>query len=383
MTEKLYYIDAYTSQFSATVLSCEPEGDLFAVTLDRTAFFPEEGGQYADTGYIENVRVLDAKERDGIIYHITREPVTVGATLECGIDFAERYEKMQCHTAEHILSGLIHKNFGFDNVGFHLGDDYVTMDISGVLSRAELDMIETEANEAVFKNVAVTAVFPTAEELPALEYRAKLDITENVRIVNIEGYDSCACCAPHVSRTGECGLIKILDFQKLRGGIRMFITAGRRALLGYRALFTSASEISKRLSVPKEEIADGVEKLLSDLEAERSAFKSYRLALVKEKAAALAPCDGNAVVLLDGLSPEELRTYATEAYSRIGGILVALTGAEGDYKYVIASSSVDLKPMIKDINSALSGRGGGSSSMAQGSFAASLDEIKSYFLAKM
>ena len=162
MTEKLYYIDAYTSEFTATVLSCEPEGDLFAVTLDRTAFFPEEGGQYADTGYIESVRVLDAKERDGIIYHITREPVEVGASLECRIDFAERYEKMQCHTAEHILSGLIHKHFSLDNVGFHLGNDYVTMDVSGVLSRAELDMIEDMANEAVFKNVAVTAIFPTA-----------------------------------------------------------------------------------------------------------------------------------------------------------------------------------------------------------------------------
>ena len=381
MTEKLYYIDAYTSQFSATVLSCEPEGDLFAVTLDRTAFFPEEGGQYADTGYIENVRVLDAKERGGIIYHMTSEPVTVGATLECGIDFADRYEKMQCHTAEHILSGLIHKNFGFDNVGFHLGDDYVTMDISGVLSRAELDMIEDMANEAVFKNVAVTAVFPTAEELPALEYRAKLDITENVRIVNIEGYDSCACCAPHVARTGECGLIKILDFQKLRGGIRMFITAGRRALLGYRELFRSAGEISRLLSVPKSEVAAGVEKLAADLEAERAAFKSYRLAVVKEKAAALAPCDANAVVRLNGLTPEELRIYATEAYNKVGGILVAVCGVDGDYKYVIASNTVDLKPIIKDINSSLFGRGGGSSSMAQGSFAATISEIERYFLA--
>ena len=380
MTEKLYYINAYTSDFTATVLSCEAEGERYAVALDRTAFFPEEGGQYADRGYIGGVRVEDAREIDGVIYHLTAEPVTVGAHLECRIDFDERYEKMQCHTAEHILSGLIHKHFGLDNVGFHLGDDYVTMDISGVLTRAELDMIEEEANEAVYKNAPVTAIFPTAEELPLLEYRAKLDITENVRIVNIEGYDSCACCAPHVARTGECGLIKILDFQKLRGGIRMFITAGRRALLGYRALFSSAGEISRLLSVPKEEIADGVEKLLADLEAERTAFKSYRIALIKEKAASLAACDGNAVVYIEGITPEELRIYATEAYSRVGGILVAITGAEGDYKYAVASKSVDLKTIIKDINAALSGRGGGSSSMAQGAFAKSLDEIENYFL---
>ena len=380
MTEKLYYKDAYISQFSATVLSCEAEGDSYAVTLDRTAFFPEEGGQYADTGYIENVRVLDAREKDGIIYHITSEPVAVGATLECGIDFYDRYEKMQCHTAEHILSGLIHKRFGLDNVGFHLGDGYVTMDISGVISRAELDMIEDEANEVVYENLAITTAFPKPEELPTLEYRAKLDITENVRIVNIGDVDSCACCAPHVARTGECGLIKILDTEKLRGGLRMFITAGRRALLYFRRLFASASEISKQLSVPKEEIADGVSKLGETLAEERSAFKRYRLALAAERADSLAKTDGNAVVSLEGFSPEELRAFASRAVSRVGGILVALTGKDGDYKYAIASNTTDLKSIIKDVNARLSGRGGGNGSMAQGSFSASLDEIKAYFL---
>ena len=380
MTEKLYYTDAYTSRFSATVLSCEPEGDLFAVTLDRTAFFPEEGGQYADTGYIGNVRVLDAKERDVIIYHITREPVTVGAVLECGIDFADRYEKMQCHTAEHIISGLIHKYFGFDNVGFHLGDDYVTMDISGVLSRAELDMIEDMANDAVFENVAVTAIFPTAQELPSLEYRAKLDITENVRIVNIDGYDSCACCAPHVARTGECGLIKILDTEKLRGGLRMYITAGRRALAYFRALFGSAGEISKQLSVPKEEIADGVARLGEALAEERAAFKSYRLSSVKARAAGVEPTAGNLVLYLGDLEGEELRIFASEAHSRVGGILVLLGGSEGAYKYVIASDTTDLRAASRDINTALGGRGGGSPTMIQGTFTAALSEIEKYFL---
>ena len=380
MTEKLYYIDAYTSQFSATVLSCEPEGELFAVTLDRTAFFPEEGGQYADTGYIGNVRVLDAKERGGIIYHITREPVTVGATLECGIDFADRYEKMQCHTAEHILSGLIHKNFGLDNVGFHLGDDYVTMDISGVLSRAELDMIEDMANEVVFANVAITTAFPAPDELPSLEYRAKLDITENVRIVNIGDYDSCACCAPHVARTGECGLIKILDTEKLRGGLRMYITAGRRALAYFRALFGSAGEISKQLSVPKEEIADGVARLGETLAEERAAFKSYRLSSVKVRAAGVEPTAGNLVLYLADLEGEELRIFASEAHSRVGGILVLLGGSEGAYKYVIASDTTDLRAASRDINTALGGRGGGSPTMIQGTFTAALSEIEKYFL---
>ena len=382
MTEKLYYKDAYLAEFSATVLACDVVDGGYRIVLDKTAFFPEEGGQYSDTGYIENVRVEDVREKDGIIYHIAREPVTVGATLECGIDFADRYEKMQCHTAEHIISGLIHKHFGFDNVGFHLGDDYVTMDISGVLSRTELDMIEDLANAVVFENVAVISEFPTPDELPTMDYRAKLDLTENVRIVRIGEYDACACCAPHVARSGECGLIKILDFQKLRGGIRMFITAGRRALAYFRAMFNSASEISQLLSVPKEEISDGVSKLAEALAKERADFKAYRLSSAKARAAAIEHTAGNLVLHFADLEGEELRAFASEAMSSVDGILVTLGGSDSAYKYVIASNSTDLRAASRDINAALGGRGGGSPTMIQGSFTADLDTIKAYFGAK-
>ena len=382
MTEKLYYIDAYMKEFSAVVLSCESVEGGFWLTLDRTAFFPEEGGQYADRGYIGDARVLDVREREAVIYHLTDAPAEVGKTVLCKLDFEERYEKMQCHTAEHILSGVIHKKHGLDNVGFHLGRDYVTMDLSGVLTREELDEVEREANEAVFANVEVTACFPSFQELPRLNYRAKLDISENVRIVNIGEYDACACCAPHVARTGECGLIKILDFEKLRGGLRLFITAGRRALFDYRALFSSATEISRLLSVPKIEIADGVRKLLSDLEAERSAFKNYRLSLIKERASALEAADGSRVVTLDGASTEELRIFASEAVSRVSGMLVALSPDGASVRYAIASNSIDLRAVVKEANQALSGRGGGSASMVQGSFSASIAEIEEYFKSK-
>ncbi len=366
-------------EFTATVLSVTECDGEYEIVLDATALFPEEGGQYADRGYIGEARVLDVSERDGVIYHRTDLSVTVGETVACRVDFSERYEKMQCHTAEHIISGLIHAKYGLDNVGFHLGADYMTMDVSGVLTREQLDEIEEAANEVVFENVEVTSRFPSPEELPAISYRAKLDIKEGVRIVDIGEYDSCACCAPHVKRTGECGLIKILDFQKLRGGIRMFVTAGRRALFGYRSLFTSALAVSKLLSVPKEEIVSGVEKTLADLEAARLEFKSYKLSLIKKRAESLTPTDGNAVVYLDSVSAEELRAFAAEAVSRVGGILVALTGTEGDYKYAIASASVDIRAKIKEFNTALSGRGGGSPELAQGAFAASLDAIEAFF----
>ena len=382
MTEKLYYKDAYLKEFSATVLACESAEEGYKIVLDKTAFFPEEGGQYSDHGFIDASRVSDVREEGGVIYHLTDSPVEVGAVVNCQIDFEERYEKMQCHTAEHILSGLIHTHFGLDNVGFHLGADYVTMDVSGVLDRADLDRIEDMANAVVFENVAVTAEFPTPDELRALRYRAKLDITEDVRIVRIGEYDACACCAPHVARSGECGLIKILDFQKLRGGIRMFITAGRRALACFRTLFTSASEISRLLSVPKEEISDGVTKLAEALAKERADFKSYRLSSVRARAAAVEHTSDNLVLYFADLEGEELRVFASEAMHRVDGTLVVLGGCDGAYKYVIASSTADLRAAARDINAALGGRGGGSPTMIQGSFAASLSEIKAYFSAK-
>ena len=382
MTEKLYYKDAYLKEFSATVLACDAVDDDYRIVLDRTAFFPEEGGQYSDRGYIDAARVTDVREESGVIYHLTDSPVEVGAVVNCQIDFEERYEKMQCHTAEHILSGLIHTHFGLDNVGFHLGADYVTMDVSGVLERIDLDRIEDLANAVVFENVAVTAELPTPDELQSLQYRAKLDITENVRIVRIGEYDACACCAPHVARTGECGLIKILDFQKLRGGIRMFITAGRRALTCFRTLFTSASEISRLLSVPKEEISDGVTKLAEALAKERADFKSYRLSSVRARAAAIEHTSGNLVLRLDDLDADELRIFASEAAPSVDGILVVLGGTDGAYKYVITSNTVDLRASARDINAALCGRGGGSPTMIQGSFSATFAEIESYFKEK-
>ena len=214
MTEKLYYISAYTSKFSATVVSFFTEGDKLLAVLDKTAFFPEEGGQSADTGMIGGACVIDVTERDGIIYHTVDTPLTVGETVECTIDFAERYEKMKCHTAEHILCGIMHKLYGAENIGFHLGDDVVTFDVSPVLTRADLDRVEDIANRIIAENVDVVASFPTREELCALEYRAKLDLTENVRIVSIGDYDKCACCAPHVEKTGEIGLSHLFLVQR-------------------------------------------------------------------------------------------------------------------------------------------------------------------------
>ena len=378
MTEKLYYQDAYTKEFSAHVLSAEPAEGGFDVILDRTAFFPEEGGQSADTGFIGDARVRYVYESCGVVHHVTDMAPSLGKTA-CKIDFAERFEKMQCHTAEHILCGIIHHLFGFDNVGFHLGEDEVTFDVNGVLDRCQLDMVENIANEVVFSNVKIDTLFPTAEELSGIEYRAKLDITEGVRLVKIGDVDTCACCAPHVSFTGEIGIIKILDFMKHRGGTRIWMVAGKRALWDYRARYENIKKISGMLSSPQSEVATTLEAYILDSDLIRASLKSSRLRIAELEAERVEETETSAVFLLSDFSIPELIAFSNIANKRVGEITVALSGSDGDYKYVISSLSIDLRDMARDINFALQGRGGGRSEMIQGSFSSSLEEIKAYF----
>ena len=378
MTEKLYYKDSYIKNFSAEVLSVEKIDNGFDVILDRTAFFPEEGGQSADTGTIGYAVVFDVFERDGVVHHLTDISPCIGNN-ECSVDFDARFEKMQCHTAEHILCGIIHRLFGFDNVGFHLGEDEVTFDVSGVLTREELDRVESLANNVVFENILVETFFPKSDELDEIEYRAKLDLTEGVRLVKIGDVDTCACCAPHVAYTGEIGLIKILDFMKHRGGTRIWMVAGKRALKDYRAKYENIKRISAMLCTPQPETANTLESYMKDSEALRVGLKATRIKIAELEADKVEHTDKNAVFLYPDFTIPELIAFSDLANEKIEGITVALSGTEGDYKYVISSKTVDLRLLSKEINTALCGRGGGRSEMIQGSFATTLSQIKDYF----
>ncbi len=380
MTEKLYYKDAYVDEFSATVLSCEQAEGGFLVTLDKTAFFPEEGGQYSDTGVIAGVGVLHVYERDGVVYHLCDAPIRVGAYVSCAVLFAERYEKMQCHTAEHILSGYFHRLYGLDNVGFHLGAEDVTMDISAPLSWDELMKVERLANGVVHKRVEVCATFPSKDELASLEYRSKLDLTDEVRIVKIGVYDTCACCAPHVKNTAEIGIIKILDAEKLRGGMRIHIAAGARAYRILSSLYEEVKEVSRSLSVPRGEIASGVRRLLAENEARKAEIKTAWSTYYEMTGELVEECEGNLVLTFAGATQEQLRSVANKAIPKVGGILVLLSGEDGAYKFVMASSTVNLREQIKKITADLGGGGGGSPSMVQGSLSATKEEIEKYFI---
>ena len=380
MTRKLYDENSHLSAFDAVVLSCDPAGDHHAVVLDCTAFFPEGGGQASDTGMLDAVRVLDVQERRGTIVHLTDYPLKVGSTVHGKLDWQKRFRRMQEHSGEHIISGLVHKLYGYRNVGFHLGDETVTMDYDGELTHEQLSELELLANEAVWKNVPVRAEYPSEDVLKTLEYRSKLDLTENVRIVTIEGYDVCACCAPHVASTGEIGAIKIIDSMRHRGGMRLTILCGMDAIAQYRMLFDQAYRLSNLLSVPKDQLAEAVERLFSERDTLQLALKNREEKLNALRLKSL-PAFGSNIVIVDAFDdPDAMRELVNIGMERASGVCAAFSGDDqSGYRYIIGSKSLDLRAHTKTINSALNGRGGGRPTMIQGSCSAKRSEIEAFF----
>ena len=259
---KIFYQNTHIIDFEAVVLDCVKESDgKYRITLDRTAFFPEEGGQGADCGTLNGQEVLDVQIKADVIYHYTKEPLEVGSTVTGHVDWAQRFDYMQQHSGEHIVSGLVHAQYGYDNVGFHLGKEEVTLDFNGFLSMEQMREIELSANNIIWQNLPVKVFFPDKEVLESLEYRSKLELTENVRIVEIPGVDVCACCAPHVETTGQIGLLKVVGVQSHRGGVRVNILCGERALREFTMHQNSVMAISNLLSAKQNGVADAVVRL--------------------------------------------------------------------------------------------------------------------------
>ncbi len=380
MTKKYYDNDAYATEFDATVLSCTEEKKGYRVVLDGTLFFPEEGGQKADTGTIDGIAVSDVRIKDGEIYHFLPSPLEVGQTVHGKIDFDARYHKMQNHTGEHIVCGFFHALYGLDNVGFHLGSEDVTLDLSGELTREDLDRVEELANEVIYKNIEVIAKYPSAEELASLDYRSKLELTENVRIVTIPGVDICACCAPHVRRTGEVGIIKLLDFIRYKGGIRIHMQCGKAALLDYRKKYTEVAKSSALMSVKQGEIAEGVKNLLKANENLAASLRSAMSYIARKTAEALPSFERTLCLFeteFDMNFWREVAAIATEG--RDGLIAVFMPKDEGVFAYTAISRDYDLKALSVSLNKILSGKGGGKDGMIQGSVTATKETIEQFF----
>lgn len=380
MTEKLYETNSHMDKFNATVLSCEKSNNGYMVVLDKTAFFPEGGGQSADTGYLDKAAVTDVQIKNGIIIHYTDLPLTTGTSVNGRIDWKQRFIRMQNHSGEHIVSGIIHKKYGFNNVGFHMGNEDITLDIDGALDREQLDEIEYEANLAVSKNIIVKTEYPSPEKLSALDYRSKLDITENVRIVTIDGYDMCACCAPHVKATGEIGIIKLLDFIHYKNGLRIHMLCGFSALADYKTKYRNNLEISNMLSSKRDETANAVARLLDENAKLKQEIHSLKKNYIKYKCACIEPTDNNICVFEENMDMNTLREYANEIIQKCGNICAAFSGNDKDgYIYVILSRSIPLRALSKAINSAISGRGGGRDDILQGQSHAKRADIEKYF----
>ena len=383
MTEKLFYQDSHIAEFEAEVLSCTAAGAGYEIELDRTAFFPEGGGQYADAGMLGGVRVTDVQEWDGRVLHMTDGPLDAGMRVTGRIDWEERFMKMQQHSGEHIVSGLVHARFGYNNVGFHLGTEDCTMDFSGVLTDEQLTEIEREANRAVWKNLEIEALYPTEEELKKLQYRSKIEIEGQVRIIVVPGYDVCACCAPHVKRTGEIGLIKLTHMQHYKGGVRVTMLCGSRALADYKIKQDQAREISVLLCAKINETAEAVSQLKEENNALKYAAAGLEKKLVRCHAEMIPENEEPVCIFTEDLEGESTRGLMNLVLE--GGHLLCAVfhGNEADgYRYVMGSRQIDMRAFVKEFNTGFAGRGGGSPEMVQGTAKGDPKMMQSWILQK-
>jgi len=380
--EKLYDINSYIKEFSAIVISCEKTENGFKTVLDKTAFFPEQGGQLGDTGKIGDQEVFDTQIENGVVYHYTKASLETGKEYFCSLNWKERFRKMQIHTAEHIFSGVAHKLFGCENTGFHL-DNTVTVDFDILLSEEQLIILEYETNKAIWANKPIKTYFPAENELREIPYRSKKEVYDGkVRIVEIEDIDFCACCAPHLKSTGEVGMFKILWWMKHKGGIRIFVTAGIDAFFDYLNKWENARQISNLLSVPAENIADGVVKLNNSYSETKKELAQKNNILAEQFVKSLSYKEGNYCVLFEELNLNALINLVNMGMEKCSGMFVLCFETENALRYIIGSKTFDMGEKANEINSALNGKGGGRGNMIQGSFNADFEEVKKFFEGK-
>ncbi len=378
-TRKLYYEDSHLDRFTAQVLSCEQDGQNYRVILDATAFYPEGGGQGADTGTLGDVRVQFTREEGETVVHICDGALMTGSTVEGQIDYAARFLRMQQHSGEHIVSGIINRRFGYHNTGFHMGADCITIDFDGVISPEVLPEIEAEANRAVWQNLPIRCWYPSQEQLPQVNYRTKRALPWPVRIVEIPGFDCCACCGTHVAATGEIGLIKLFSAVHFRGGTRMEMACGKRALEILNSAYQQNKLVSQAFSAQITETGAAAQRM-NDL----AAAQKYRIiGLEKRIFAGIAEAfagTGDVLLFEADLDGTALRELTDAVAGTCGGRAAVFSGSdESGYGFCLAQPGGDLRHLCKEMTASLSGRGGGKPGFQQGRVQAGKAEIEAFF----
>lgn len=378
-TKKLYYEDVYKKEFTAKVLECRQGKKGYEVILDQTAFYPEGGGQPGDTGSLGEAAVTDVHEKNGELIHCTDRALEPGTEVQGQINWARRFDLMQQHSGEHIVSGLVHEAFGYDNVGFHMGSDVITIDFSGMLDEAQMAEIEAKANQIIWENQEVEIFYPSEEELKELEYRSKKELSGWVRIVRFPGADTCACCGTHVTRTGEIGMVKLLSVVKFREGVRMEMISGRRVLDYLNMVNEQNRQISVKLYAKMDKTAQAVARLQDENFALKGRVHSLEENFIVNEAAKWNDCE-NPLLFENGMEAGSVQKLA-DAVLQVckGRCAVFSRNADGSYKYAMGEKDGELRQFTKDMNAALNGRGGGKPFFVQGSVQASEKEIRAFF----
>ncbi len=371
----LYQENAYIKEFDAKIIDITKRGDMFCVILDKTYFYPTSGGQPNDLGFIDDAKVLDVQIENNQILHYIDKELPFNSDVHCAIDWERRFDHMQNHSGEHIVSGLIHEHFGYNNVGFHMGE-FIQVDFDGVLTKEDINKIESLANEVIQKNIPIRILYPTKEEENNLEYRSKKEIEDKLRIVQIEDVDCCACCGTHVKTTGEIGIIKIISASKHKEGTRLEMLAGMRCFNYLRNIFDENHEISVLLSAPLDDTFAYVNKLKEDISKKNEEKKYFSELYLSNKNYSILE-EGIVFEIENNIDKNILKKYANKLIGEENiHTVVIINKTMCNFEYIIMSKSVNLKEAIKEINLKLNGKGGGNEELVQGSFNSEIDDIQ-------
>ena len=376
--DTLYYKDNYLTEFTSKVVACIEEKGKIKVVLENTAFYPEGGGQPSDIGTISGIKVIHVEEKEDVIYHIVDTKLEIGQIVECKIDFENKFFNMQNHSAEHIVSGLICKKYNANNVGFHMGKDFVTMDFDVLLKEADIREIEKLANQAVYKNIEIKSGIYSKEEANKLNYRSKKEINEDIRLVEVPGYDMCACCGVHVTKTGEIGIIKLLYVEKYKSGCRIYMLAGKKALENYTEKFKIVDDLGALLSLKPDEVYAGVVSLKQEIEDLKKEKNKLKNEIFENKIKNLEKQD-NIILFEEKLEADDMKILCEKIKHKVNNIAAVFNKNNDIYKFIIMSDTVDLKEMANNFRQKLNAKGGGNSVLIQGQLNANEKDILAFF----